>query len=84
MYERTLQYKPLSLAPKFQVIPLTCPQHLLIRVSQSTSCYDRLNYWRSLKVFPEYQEYVGYGCDQSMQTNAGALIGWRDLDHILE
>ena len=52
--------------------------------TMSTSYFDNLNYWRSLVTIPEHQEYVVYGGDQSMQTTAGALIGWRDLDRILD
>jgi len=48
----------------------------------STSYFDNFNYWRSLAAFPEHQEVVVYGGDQSMQTSAGALISWRDLDRI--
>jgi len=50
----------------------------------STSYFDNLNYWRSLVTIPEHQEYVVYGGDLSIQTTAGALIGWRDLDRILD
>jgi len=52
--------------------------------TMSTSYFDNLIYWRSLATINENHEYVVYGGDQSMQTNAGALISWRDLDHILE
>ena len=48
----------------------------------STSYFENLNYWRSLTALPENQEYVVYGGDQSMQTSAGTLISWKDLDRI--
>ena len=50
--------------------------------TMSTSYFDNLNYWRSLAALPENQEYVVYGGDQSMQTSAGTLISWRNLDRI--
>jgi predicted AAA+ superfamily ATPase len=48
----------------------------------STSYFDNLKYWRPLAALPEDQGYVVYGGDQSMQTSAGALISWRNLDRI--
>lgn len=48
----------------------------------STSYFENLNYWRSLAALPENQEYVVYGGDQSMQTSAGTLISWKNLDRI--
>ena len=48
----------------------------------STSYFENLNYWRSLAALPENQEYVAYGGDQSMQTSAGTLISWKELDRI--
>ena len=48
----------------------------------STSYFDNLKYWRSLADLPEDEGYVVYGGDQSMQTSAGALISWRNLDRI--
>lgn len=48
----------------------------------STSYFENLNYWRSLAALPESQEYVVYGGDQSMQTSAGTLISWKNLDRI--
>lgn len=48
----------------------------------STSYFENLDYWRSLAALPENQEYVVYGGDQSMQTSAGTLISWKDLDRI--
>jgi len=50
----------------------------------STSYFENLNYWRSLADFPENQEYVVYGGEQSMQTSAGTLISWKNLDRIPE
>jgi len=48
----------------------------------STSYFDNLKYWRSLAALPEDQGCVVYGGDQSLQTSAGALISWRNLDRI--
>jgi uncharacterized protein len=48
------------------------------------SFFDNLNYWRSLTALSESQEYVVYGGDQSMQTQAGSLISWKDLNRILD
>jgi predicted AAA+ superfamily ATPase len=52
--------------------------------TMSASYFENLNYWRSLANFPENQEYVVYGGDQSMQTGAGTLISWKNLDRIPE
>jgi predicted AAA+ superfamily ATPase len=52
--------------------------------TMSTSYFENLNYWRSLADFPENQEYVVYGGEQSMQTSAGTLISWKNLDRIPE
>lgn len=48
----------------------------------STSYFDDLKYWRFLADLPEDQGYVVYGGDQPMQTSAGALISWRNLNRI--
>jgi len=48
----------------------------------STSYFDNLKYWSSLTALPESEGYVVYGGEQSMQTSAGALISWQDLEHI--
>ena len=50
--------------------------------TMSTSYFDNLQYWRTLAAFPENQEYVVYGGDQSMQTSAGSFISWRNLERI--
>ena len=50
--------------------------------TMSTSYFENLNYWRSLAALPKNQEYVVYGGEQSMQTSAGTLISWKDLDRI--
>lgn len=50
--------------------------------TMSTSYFDNLRYWRSLAASPENPGYVVYGGDQSMQTSAGTLISWRNLDRI--
>jgi predicted AAA+ superfamily ATPase len=48
----------------------------------SSSYFDNLKYWQSLAAFPENQQYVVYGGEQSMQTSAGILISWQNLDGI--
>ena len=48
----------------------------------SPSYFDNLSYWRSLADLPENLEYVVYGGDQYMQTSAGILISWKNLDRI--
>ena len=48
----------------------------------STSYFDNLKYWRKLADLPEDQGYVVYGGEQSMQTRAGTLIGWKQLERI--
>lgn len=48
----------------------------------STSYFDNLKYWRQLADLPEDHGYVVYGGEQSMQTRAGELIGWKQLDRI--
>jgi len=50
--------------------------------TMSTSYFENLKYWRSLAALPESQEYVVFGGDQSMQTSAGTLISWKNLDRI--
>jgi len=50
--------------------------------TMSPSYFDNLNYWRSLAALPESQGYVVYGGEQSMQTSAGSLISWLNLDRI--
>jgi predicted AAA+ superfamily ATPase len=50
--------------------------------TMSTSYFDNLKYWHSLAALPEDQGYVVYGGEQSMQTGAGTLISWRNLDRI--
>jgi hypothetical protein len=46
--------------------------------------FDNLGYWRALTALPEHQEFVVYGGDQTLKTNAGILVGWKDLDRIVE
>lgn len=48
----------------------------------STSYFNNLKYWSSLTDLPERNSYVVYGGEQSLQTSAGALISWRELDRI--
>jgi predicted AAA+ superfamily ATPase len=50
--------------------------------TMSTSYFDNLKYWQSIAALPENQGYVVYGGEQSMQTGAGTLISWRNLDRI--
>ncbi|MBV6433331.1 MAG: hypothetical protein IANPNBLG_03509 [Bryobacteraceae bacterium] len=44
--------------------------------------FDNLKYWNQLAGTPEEKGYVVYGGEQSMQTQAGALVSWRDLERI--
>ena len=48
----------------------------------STSYFDNLKYWQSLAALSEDEGYVVYGGDLSLQTSAGTLISWRNLDRI--
>ncbi len=50
--------------------------------TMSTSYFDNLQYWRLLAAVPENQGYVVYGGEQSIQSNSGSLISWRELEHI--
>jgi predicted AAA+ superfamily ATPase len=50
--------------------------------TMSTSYFENLKYWRSLAALPENQEFVVYGGDQSMQTGAGTVLSWKNLDRI--
>lgn len=51
--------------------------------TMSASYFDNLKFWQSLTARPEGSGVVVYGGDQSMQTSAGALLTWRELDRIL-
>ena len=50
--------------------------------TMSSSYFDNLKYWWPLAGLPEDQGYVVYGGEQSMQTSAGELISWRQLERI--
>jgi uncharacterized protein len=50
--------------------------------TMSTSYFGNLKYWQPLPALPEGQGYVVYGGEQSMQTSAGGLVSWRDLERI--
>ena len=50
--------------------------------TMSISYFENLKYWLSLATLPEETGYVVYGGEQSMQTGAGALISWRNLDRL--
>ena len=50
--------------------------------TMSASYFDSLKFWRSLAGLAEDQGFVVYGGDQSLQTSAGALISWRQLERI--
>ena len=50
--------------------------------TMSASYFDNLKFWRSLAGLAEDQGFVVYGGDQSLQTSAGALISWRQLERI--
>ena len=47
----------------------------------STSYFDNLQYWQRLTA-AENSGYVVYGGEQSMQTSAGYLVSWRELERI--
>ncbi len=61
---------------------LVTPVEIKSGKTVTTSYFDNLKYWRNLASMPEIQGYVVFGGDQSMQTSAGALISWRNLDRI--
>lgn len=50
----------------------------------SLSYFDNLKAWRQLAKLPVDAGYVVYGGDQSLQTSAGALLSWREIDRISE
>jgi predicted AAA+ superfamily ATPase len=50
--------------------------------TMSGSYFDNLKFWRSLAGLAEDQGFVVYGGDQSMQTSAGTLISWRQLERV--
>lgn len=48
----------------------------------SSNYFDNLEYWRGLAGTSQDQSYVVYGGDQSLQTSAGKLVSWRELNLI--
>jgi hypothetical protein len=48
----------------------------------SSSYRSNLSYWCNLTGLPENKGYVVYGGEQSLQTEKGAYISWRELDRI--
>lgn len=60
----------------------TTPVEIKSGKTMASSYFDNLKYWRQLAGMPEEQGYVVYGGEQSMQTSAGSLISWRDLERI--
>lgn len=52
--------------------------------TMSTSYFDNLRFWRSLPGLPVSREFVVYGGDQSIETQTGALISWRELDRVFD
>lgn len=50
--------------------------------TMSTSYFENLKHWQCLGEKIEYQGFVVYGGDQTMQIAAGTLVSWRDLDRI--
>jgi predicted AAA+ superfamily ATPase len=52
--------------------------------TMSTNYFDNLKSWASMSETQQAKGYVVYGGEQSMQTSAGALIGWQHLDQILD
>lgn len=49
----------------------------------SDSYFDNFEYWRQVVASAE-KGYVVYGGDQSLQTDAGTFISWRELNRITE
>jgi predicted AAA+ superfamily ATPase len=50
--------------------------------TMSNAYFDHLTYWRALAGVSQQQTSVVYGGNQSLQTAAGMLVSWRDLDRI--
>lgn len=48
----------------------------------STSYFENLKSWRQLAGIPREQGYVIYGGSSSMQTSAGSIVSWKDLDQV--
>lgn len=48
----------------------------------SGSYFDNIKGWRKLAGMAEETGYVVYGGDLTLQTSAGQLISWKDLDRI--
>jgi uncharacterized protein len=51
--------------------------------TMSPNYFENLRYWNNLIGSSENFQYVVYGGDQSLQTQAGKLISWNNLDTIL-
>jgi len=49
----------------------------------SNSYLKNLKYWLQLAGITEYQGYVVYGGEKSLQTGTGSFVSWRDLDRII-
>jgi predicted AAA+ superfamily ATPase len=60
----------------------TIPVEIKSGKTVSTGYFENLKFWQALTDAPEQPGYVVYGGDQSMQTSAGFLVGWRDLARI--
>ena len=60
----------------------TFPVEIKSGRTMSASYFENLKYWQSLAALPEDVGCVVYGGDASMQTKAGALISWRNLERI--
>ena len=48
----------------------------------SSSYFDNIVAWRRLSGMTEGKGYVVYGGDLSLETSAGSLISWRDIERI--
>ncbi len=48
----------------------------------SDDYFENLKYFQSLAAAPEEKGFVVYGGDQSLETSAGSLMSWRQLDRI--
>lgn len=48
----------------------------------STAYFDNFKTWRALTGMPEAGGLVIYGGEQTLQTGAGKLVGWRDINQV--
>lgn len=48
--------------------------------TMSNHYFDNLNYWSKLSGIGESERFVVYGGDQTLQTGAGKLVSWKQLE----